>query len=78
MQRCTGNCGRDWLQQMASRLVAIDEVLQRVRNPSRTWSPHRMTNGFPVTAPELIQTLLVVRYSSIAAAPFSRPIPESL
>jgi hypothetical protein len=39
---------------------------------------YRITNGFAVTAPVLIQTLFVCKYSSIASIPFSRPKPESL
>ena len=38
----------------------------------------RITNGLPVTAPVLIQTLFTCRYSRMASIPFSRPRPESL
>lgn len=38
----------------------------------------RITNGLPVAAPVLIQTLFTCRYSRMASIPFSRPRPESL
>src|SRR5579885_2944517 len=39
---------------------------------------HRITNGFGLLPEMSIHTLLVCRYSRIASAPLSRPIPDRL
>lgn len=74
----SGRSQHEQARELRGSLAQVLELLAGIDDVGRGRVVYRITNGFGLLPEMSIHTLFVCKYSRMASAPLSRPMPERL